>query len=174
MPDSLGPAYAEVVRRRLSEEAARRNSLQSRGTAVISTAGVVIGLLFAFEKAVGAPLSTVDVWVRTAAGGAVLAFCLAGLVAIVTVWPTRIPGAVGLTEMKEKMRWYWNETSMVDAEGELSPRQAIALQEVHDLEDWERSNDKAFLCLRTALVAEVVGIVLVGVVVVALLTTPPS
>ncbi|MFI7480921.1 hypothetical protein ACH9EU_00750 [Kocuria sp. M1R5S2] len=132
-----------------------------------------MGLLFAVEKAAGTSLVEAGIWISWAVGGAVLSFCFAGLVAIQVTWPTRIAGAVELTDIKELMRGYWNDTSISVEDRTCTPQQAIALQEACDLEDWEKSNDQAFLRLRAALVAEVVGIILVGIVVVALLATPP-
>src|SRR4051794_5591763 len=172
-----GPAYAEWVAQRLTEEAGRRSSLQTRAAAVISTAGVILSLLFALERASGASLSQAESWRRWVLGIAVTVFVLASGAGLLVQFP-RIGYRLNASDMRAVVEQDWTNPNgaVIDTTSkhkQVTPEQEIALHKLHDLDQWEQRLRTGFRLLVTAQTLLVLGILLVGIYAIALVVSPP-
>jgi len=82
--NTAGSIYAEYIRAQLAEERARKTSLESRGTVVLTSAGTLTTFLFglaAFSKSAGSSfqLTTHDSIALVAALGSLLAAASLGV-----------------------------------------------------------------------------------------------
>ena len=174
MGETQGPLSWKQVQRRLDDERQRYGSLQTRAAAVISTSGLIVSILFAVERAAYTSLAKLGGWTRLAISLPVVAFGVAGVIAIGVLWP-KVVRRSDTIEIIRNMKLGWDNDIM--AHPELGPRpveQVIALNEASELWVWKQSNDRAFLFLRAALASELIGTLLVGLVIAILLVSPPS
>jgi hypothetical protein len=156
--------YWELVKEQLAEERARKNSLEQRGVAVITSAGALVTLLFGLTalatKAANYILPDLG---RVLLVGAGVLFLLAGVLAIAVNW------AVSYSEVTpEGLR----DLQSADWSGDESAAAKEVVAAWTDIIEVARSkNGQKGRYLRAAMLSELVALTLVAAAVVVVLAT---
>jgi hypothetical protein len=167
MPDPTASSlYGEHIKVELSNQEARKTSFEQRGLAVVTTAGTLVTLVFglaaiATATATGksSPLGHAErLWLT----GAVCAFVLSSVPALLTNWPMKYKGT-DAPSLGERLK----------AEPEDKPQHVERDLAELQLEILERAEEKNRLkgeFLTAALVLEIVAVACVCVAVVLLIS----
>lgn len=160
---SAGSVYAALIAEQLAEERARKASIEARGLSVITTSGALVTLLFGL----GSLISGVEGYALPVAGswlllGALAAFLLAALAAIVANFPLRYREvSVGGLRRLTAPEW-WTNTEPAAARRAAEARLNV-------LERARSTNAFKATALIAAMVVEVIAVVLVAAAVAVIL-----
>lgn len=156
-------AYEELIAEQLTQERQRKDSIERRGLAVVSSAGTLAALLLAIVAVVSRPaeLRTQGAPIGLFAAAAIL-FALSGGLGIWTNKPSNYaePSAQWLARLLWPAVWQSNNETLA--------RRRIAEARLRSVESFRDVNEKKVAVLTAAIIIEVVAIALVAV---ALLVT---
>jgi hypothetical protein len=151
-------AFSALITEQLEEERARKQSLEQRGLAVVTSSGTLVALLFALAALVTKPetfrLTTES---KTHLGWAVVAFAVAGVLGIFTNKPLKYeePSTAWLRSLTSVT--IWNQADAVTA------TRRAAQSRVNAIASFRRKNVQKVRLLTTAITFEVVGVGLVAI-----------
>jgi hypothetical protein len=157
-PDSAGPILAAVVREQLGQERSRKNSLEQRGIAVITSSGVLVALLLGIAGLAGKDvIKHLPVHAMWLSLGALVFFTGAAILGLATNWASEMnqPSIKQLTELVSD---YWSVPA-TDAE------QFVAESYLGSLKSYREQGNKKANCLVWALRLEVLAIGVLAVAV---------
>lgn len=153
--DSQGSVYADFMQDQLSAEEMRKNSLEQRGLAVITSCGVLaafgFGALTLFRHGDELSLTTVGVYLLV--GGAV-ALLLGAIAGLGVNAPLRHRTANPLV-LADTMREHW-------ADDDATARARVTSTRARLLDSLRRANDRRALVLLLAMTAEALGVALLA------------
>lgn len=110
-PETAGPVLAGLVREQLELERRRKASFEQRGIAVITSAGVLAGLVLGVAGIAGKTLFKDLRW--EAKGSAILAvvlFTVAAVLGLATNWAPKIIEP-DLNQLSDLVNTHWNKTA---------------------------------------------------------------
>jgi hypothetical protein len=159
---NAGGAYGSLIAEQLAEERAVKTSLEQRGVAVVSTSGVLVGLVFAFTSLLSGDRTLDLPWVaRAFLGRALATFVTAAAFGLLCALP-RPHLEVGTQALRDLIE----DDVVWDADAETGARRA-ALARFATIERLRAHNEHKGELLKAALWVEV-GVV--GLLAVALVT----
>ena len=148
--------YSELISNALSQEYARKQSLEQRGLAVITTAGTLVSLIFGFAIFAGAKSINLPLAVKILIGLGLGAFLLAAIFGLAINRPLAsyyAPVAVSsLRRAVEPENWVGD---MVEASRKMSEFR------VSELDSWRNGNGLKANSLHRAVAAETAGVALI-------------
>lgn len=149
--------YGDFLQGELAAQEARKSSFEQRGLAVVTTAGVLVTVLFGLaalstNAAKGDPFSTEE---KTWLAAALLLFVLSAAAALCTNVPLKYQ-AVEADTVKARLK----ETPVRDVD---AAQRDIALTQIRVLADAKRKNTWKGWLLFSALLCEVLAVACVGV-----------
>jgi hypothetical protein len=113
MSERGSSVYAEYIKDQLAEQDARKESIEKRGLAVITTSGTIVSLLFALVAVLtGADEYTLPTDAEPWLGAALIAFVLAALAGIVANLPL-LYLAVEAPELRRLLDEFWDNDPVV-------------------------------------------------------------
>ncbi|THA29839.1 hypothetical protein [Streptomyces sp. A1547] len=149
--DSAGAAYTEFVKDLLSAEEKRRESLESRGGAVIGVSGTLVTLLLALSALVrGKAESPLPAAATDRLSIAVLAFTAAALLSMLTYTPqrTRVTDPEALARLLPAL---WEQ-------GHIHALKKTTAARLEQFKHTQRANDRKGRALGAAVLAQIVGV----------------
>lgn len=122
MADRGSTVYSEYIQDQIAEQEARKESIEKRGLAVITTTGTIVSLLFGLVAVLtGTDKYTLPSGAELWLGGALIAFVLAALAGIVTNMPL-LYLAVEVPELRRLIDDFWSD------EPEVAEKRVAATQ----------------------------------------------
>ncbi|CCH31980.1 hypothetical protein ABZ816_26900 [Actinosynnema sp. NPDC047251] len=153
--DSRGSVYADFMQDQLAAEETRKNSLEQRGLAVITSCGALaafgVGALALFRQRDAIPLSAAAVCLLV--GGAVT-LVLGAIGGLGVNAPLRHRSANPLV-LADTMREHWEDD-------DATARARVTATRARLLESLRRANDRRALVLLSAMTAEALGVAMLA------------
>lgn len=150
--DRGSTVYSEYIKDQIAEQEARKESIEKRGLAVITTAGTIVSLLFGLVAVLtGTDKYTLPSGAEPWLGGALIAFVVAALAGIVTNMPL-LYLAVEVPELRRLIDDFWSDKPEV-AEKRVAATQLKVLTRAKSL------NATKGWILVGAIATELVGVV---------------
>lgn len=160
-----GVAYEKHIAEQLTEQRARKASLEQRGTAIITTSGVIVTLLFGFGGLISSRSDArLDLVPQLLLAGAVVAFVFALVLGLVVSHPAayRESETEWMRSLTDASNWIRS-----DVEGE----RLVAQSRVAIIEVARAANKTKAKLLLWAYAAEVAAVGLLGSAVMVLVLT---
>jgi len=157
-PDTAGPVLAAMVREQLAQERNRKNSLEQRGIAVITSSGVLVGILLGIAGLAGKDaIKHLPTEAKVLAVAALALFTVAALLGLLTNWAYQ-GKEPAVNQLKGLVADYWDKSAM-------SAEQFVAKSYLDSVASYRKQGNKKAAFLVWALVAEVaaIGLLAVGV-----------
>jgi len=157
-PPPAGPEYAKYVEQLVTEQDARKTSIEQRGLAVITTSGTLVTILFALvallTKAADYHL---PVKARGPVGVALIGFVVAGVLGLVTNVPLKYSN-IDLSD-PDKLFWdHWDS-------GQSDAQQRIIGTRLNILGQAQANNGRKGWALLTAMSFEVAAVIALSIAV---------
>lgn len=153
-----GLAYEELIREQLSEERARKVSLQQRGLAVVTSSGTLVTLLFAIGAvAIDSETFELPALARVFFTLALVAFATAGILGILTNRPDLYEevDVAWLDKTLKPIAWNYDDVALA--------RRRASEARVRSIESFRNRNPRHVSLLTRAITAEVVAVGFVGI-----------
>ena len=164
--ESVSDAYVQLIKDQLTEERARKTSIEQRGVGVITTSGALVTLLFGLAALATKTQATYTLpdLARWALLFAVAAFLLASCLGLATNWPRNYDEV-----MPDAMRSFIEPGASAGAEPE--PARRAAKDQIAIIESARAVNGLKARQLIAAMSCEVIGLLVVGLAVANVLWT---
>lgn len=161
MPDTGAEVYSGLIQSLFDAELARKSTLEQKGSAVITTSGTLVTLLFGLVAVVtGAAHFSLPRSSHPWLIAAVVAFSLSALLAILVA----LPRPYGETEVTaDQLRDWWAD-SLPDAEF------AVAALQLRRIETARRRNGTKVGLLLAAMFCQLIGLAMLTIAVALVLT----
>jgi uncharacterized membrane protein YcjF (UPF0283 family) len=149
--------YAAYIKEQVDAQEARKNSLEQRGLAVISTSGVLVTLLFGLTALTTRRGATFVIPDTSAAFliAALAFFVLASLSALITNLPRSYQGAK-VDALRDAVRSRWEDS-------EVAASRKVAFTRLTVLDSAKKVNNQKGLALVAGMVCEIIAVALVGI-----------
>ena len=160
MPASGAEVYSDLVKTLLDNEAARKGVLESKGTAVITTSGTLVTLLFGLVAVI---TSAKNFNLPSASHGWLVAAVVAFVIAVGLAILVSLPVPYGETEISmNDLRSWWHDP-VTEAEA------AVAGLRLRAITAARRANGVKVWILGAACVGELLGLVLLSIAVIEII-----
>lgn len=162
-PEYGGKVFGQYIDAQLTEERSRKNSLEQRGIAIITSAGTLATLLFGIAAFSRSPTSSFQLTGpdETALIVALGLLLLSAILGLATNWILNYaePDLKYLDELTHNDEDHWRFADVVEAS------RLIAEAEVGQLQEARKRNDFKAIALQVALWAEILAILALTVTV---------